>query len=439
VTHMRHVSPDRSLVSRRMLIRAAAAATAAIVSAAARAAPGVAAAPVNIVGALGGPAPAPQPGSTASQVLAQVAPPGQGTPPSVITNPPRQWGPDAPPMIYPDPDIITVDPSFGPYRLGITAIHRLWTGGRWLEGPAWSSEGNYLLFSDVQGDVEYRLTWDDMRVSKFRDPSYHSNGHTMDYQGREITCQDEFRRVLRWEHDGTVTVIADNYQGKPLNSPNDAVPHPDGSIWFTDPPYGDTLSEGQPDAPGGPTNPSGNINPKVGDPFGGGDRRQLPTNVYRWDPSGRLDVVITEDQLPDPNGLAFSADHKTLYVASTGKGPGDTGPGGNGVIFAFDVAADGKSLANQRLFTDMMVDGVHCGPDGMRVDVDGNVWASSNAPLGYAGVLVFNPQGKLIGRIRLPEVCANLAFGGPKHNFVLMTASQSIYALQVNTQGAQPG
>ncbi len=439
MTHETHISRDNGPISRRTLIKAAAAATTAIVGAAMTPGVGLAAGPDNIAGALGAPAAAPPAGVSAFQARAQDPPPGQGTPPSVITNPPRQWGPDAAPTIYPDPDIITVDPSFGPYMLGITAIHRIWTGGRWLEGPAWSSEGNYLLFSDVQGDVEYRLTWDDMRVTKFRDPSYHSNGHTMDFQGREVTCQDEFRRVIRWEHDGTVTVIADNYQGKPLNSPNDVVAHPDGSLWFTDPPYGDTLSEGQPDAPGGPANPSGRINPKVGDQFGDNFRRQLPTNIYRWDPSGRLDVVIGEDQNPDPNGLAFSPDFKTLYVASTGKGPGDTGSGGTGVIYAYDVASDGKSVANRRLFTDMMVDGVHCGPDGMRVDVDGNLWSGSNAPLGYAGVLVFNPQGALIGRIRLPEVCANLTFGGPKHNFLLMTASQSIYALQVNTQGAHPG
>ena len=437
--HETPIAPDHGPISRRTLIRAAAAAAVAITGAAVVPGVSLAAAPTNVVGALGGPAAAPQTGTVTFQASAQTTPPGQGTSPSVITNPPRQWGPDAPPTIYPDPDIITIDASFGSLMLGITAIHRLWTGGRWLEGPAWSSQGNYLLFSDVQESVEYRLNWDDLTVTKFRNPSYHSNGHTIDYQGREVTCQDEFRRVIRWEHDGTMTVIADNYQGKKLNSPNDVVPHPDGSLWFTDPPYGDTLSEGQPDAPGGPANPSGVINPKIGDPFGDTYSRQLPTNVYRWDPSGRLDVVITEDQLPDPNGLTFSPDHKTLYVMSTGKGPGDTGPGGTGVIFAFDVAADGKSVSNQRLFTDMMVDGVHCGPDGARTDVYGNVWASSNAPLGYAGVIVFSPTGKLIGRIRLPEVCANLAFGGPKRNFLLMMASQSVYALQVNTQGASPG
>jgi gluconolactonase len=148
-------------------------------------------------------------------------------------------------------------------------------------------------------------------------------------------------------------------------------------------------------------------------------------------------VAITEEELPDPNGICFSPDYKTLYVISTGKGPGDTGPGGDRSIYAFEV--QGTKVASKRLFTDMTVDGVKCGPDGMRADVTGNLWCSSNAPLGYAGVLVFNPTGKLIGRIRLPEVCANLCFGGPKRDRLFMAASQSLYMLQVSTQGAAPG
>jgi gluconolactonase len=369
----------------------------------------------------------------------QQTPPGQGTPPSVITNPPRQWGPDTP-EIYPDPDILVVDPSFGKYLLGITAIHRLWTGGKWLEGPIWSSEGNYLVFSDVQANTVYRLVWDDMRVTPFHAPSLFGNGNTIDFQGRLVTCQDQLRRLVRFEHDGTMTVLADTYQGKPLNSPNGVVPHPDGSYWFTDPPYGDQLSEGQPDEPGGPAN-SGKLNPRTGDFLGlqSGYKRQLPSQTYRLDPDGTLTVVVPEDQVKDPNGLDFSPDYKTFYLISTGAGPGDTGGGGDGNCYAFDVSSDGKSVSNKRLFTDFMVDGVHCGPDDMTVDVDGNLYFSSNAPLGYSGVTVYNPQGKLIGRIRLPEVCANLQFGGPKHNFLLMTASQSLYALQLNTQGAHPG
>ena len=362
-----------------------------------------------------------------------------GAPANVITNPPRSFR-RGDPSIYPDPDVIVVDPSFLPLRRNQGAIYRLWTGALWAEGPAWSNQGQYVVFSDVSGNVQYRYIWDDGRVTVFRRPSNNSNGNSFDFQGRQISCEHFNRRVVRWEHDGTTTVIADSFDGKPLNSPNDLVPHPDGSIWFTDPPYGGSLAEGHPDEAGGASNPQGIFNPRIGAEDAGaigGRRRQLPTNVYRWDPSGKLDVVITEDQLPDPNGICFSPDYKTLYVISTGKGPGDTGPGGQRVIYAFDV--QGTKPANMRLFTDMMVDGVKCGPDGMRADVTGNLWCSSNAPLGYAGVLVFNPSGQLIGRIRLPEVCANLCFGGPKRDRLFMAASQSLYMLQVATQGAAPG
>jgi gluconolactonase len=296
------------------------------------------------------------------------------------------------------------------------------------------------VFSDVQANIQYRHVWETGQVSRFRDPSYNSNGNSFDFQGRQLSTQDFNRRVIRWEHDGTMTVIADNYQGKGLNSPNDLVPHPDGSIWFTDPPYGDTLSEGHPDDAGGSANPTGKLNPRIGAPDAGvigGKKRETPNTVYRWDPSGRLDVVVTEDQLPDPNGICFSPDYKTLYVISTGKGPGDTGPGGTGAVFAFDVQGD--KLSGMRRFTDMMIDGVHCGPDGMRADVFGNLWISSNTVLGYAGVVVFTPDGKPLGRIRLPEVCANMSFGGPKRNMLFMCASQSLYLLQVQTQGAAPG
>jgi gluconolactonase len=376
----------------------------------------------------------------APAAIAQQPAAALGTPPSVITTPPRQWGRYAPPNIYPDPDVIVIDPAFAALRVGNVPIRRVATGFTWAEGPAWSSEGQYYVFSDVVGNTQYRVLWDDLQVTPFRKPSNNSNGNSFDFQGRQISTEDFFRRVVRWEHDGTMTVIADQFDGKPLNSPNDLVPHPDGSIWFTDPPYGDQLAEGHPDEPGGLANPQGALNPRVGAPNAGaigGAKRQLPNAVYRWDPSGRLDQVITEDQLKDPNGICFSPDYKTLYVISTGKGPGDAHSGGTRTIHAFDM--QGNQPTGGRQFLDMTVDGVHCGPDGMRADVFGNLWCSSNAPLGYAGVLVYNAQGKLIGRIRLPEVCANLCFGGPKRNQLLMTAAQSIYLLQVNTQGAAPG
>jgi gluconolactonase len=249
------------------------------------------------------------------------------------------------------------------------------------------------------------------------------------------------RRVVRYELDGSVTVIASSYGGKRLNSPNDVVPHPDGSYWFTDPPYGGQLYEGAPDAPGGPSNRPGRINPRLGQPPElGRAQRELPTSVYRVDPGGRVDLVVSEDQVPDPNGLAFSPDYKRLYVVSTGRGPGDTGPGGKGEMYVFDVGSDNK-LTNMKLFSNFMVDGVKCGPDGVRCDVEGNLWCSSNAGrnVGYSGVTVWTPQGQLIGRIRLPEVCGNVCFGGPKRNRLFMAASQSLYAVYTQTQGAAPG
>jgi gluconolactonase len=370
--------------------------------------------------------------------LAQ-APPG---PPSTITTPPRDFSPrGAPTTYFTDPDIISVDPLFDGYAQPNSAITRLWTGALWAEGPAWSSQGRYLVWSDIPNDGQLRWLEDNGRVTVFRSPANNSNGNTFDFQGRQLSCEHLTRRAVRYEHDGSVTVIAESYSGKRLNSPNDVVPHPDGSYWFTDPPYGGQLYEGAPDAAGGPSNSFGRLKPRAGQRAEiGGMKRELPTNVYRVDPSGRVDLVVREDQVPDPNGLAFSHDYKKLYVISTGKGPGDTGPGGKGDMHVFDVGADNK-LTNQKLFTDFTIDGVKCGPDGVRVDVDGNLWCSSNAgrAVGYSGVTVWTPQGKLIGRIRLPEICGNICFGGPKRNRLFMAASQSLYAVHVNTQGAAPG
>jgi len=366
----------------------------------------------------------------------------KGTPLSVVTSPPRDFGVNAPPNVYTwDPDIVIVDPLFGDYIQGNGPIQRLWTGALWSEGPAWSAQGRYLVWSDIPNNRQLRWLEDTGQVSVFRMPSNNSNGNTFDFQGRQISCEHLARRVVRYEHDGSATVIADLFNGKRLNSPNDVVPHPDGSIWFTDPPYGGQLYEGEPDVAGGPSNAAGRLNPKIGQPAGFAvGKRELPTAVYRADPSGRLDVVVTEDQLPDPNGLCFSPDYKKLYVISTGKGPGDTGPGGKRDMHVFDVGSDNK-LSNQKLFSDFMIDGIKCGPDGARCDVDGNVWVSSNArrDLGYSGVTVWTPEGKLIGRIRLPESTANLCFGGPKRNRLFVAASQSLYAVYTRTQGAAPG
>ena len=379
--------------------------------------------------------------ATAGSALSQTAA-SPAAPPTTITTPPRDFSRHGAPTTYFwDPDVIAVDPAFNGLAQPNAAIQRIWTGGLWVEGPAWNAQGQYLVWSDIPRNRQMRWIEDDGRVTVFRAPSGNSNGNSFDFQGRQLSCEHLNRRVVRYELDGSATVLADSFDGKKLNSPNDVVAHPDGSYWFTDPPYGGQLYEGAPDAPGGPSNANGKINPRLGQPPGIGlAKRELPTNTYRLDPSGRVELVVPEAQVPDPNGLCFSPDFKKLYIASTGKGPGDTGAGGKGDIHVFDVGADNK-LSNGRVFSDCKVDGVHCGPDGLRCDVEGNLWASSNAGrnVGYSGVIVFNPAGKLIGRIRLPEVCGNICFGGPKRNRLFMAASQSIYALYLGTQGAGPG
>ena len=191
-------------------------------------------------------------------VRAQAPPAGKpAEPASTITTPPRDWSPSADPITYVDPDVITIDPLFNRYRQGNTPIKRLWTGALWSEGPAWCGQGRYLVWSDIPNNRQLRWLEDDGSVKVFRMPSNNSNGNTFDFQGRQLSCEHLTRRVVRYEHDGATTIIADSYQGKRLNSPNDIVPHPDGSYWFTDPPYGRSLYEGRPEP------------------------RELPTAVYR--------------------------------------------------------------------------------------------------------------------------------------------------------------
>jgi gluconolactonase len=366
----------------------------------------------------------------AARAQASQPPPPRTGPPTVVSTPPRDFTPGAQPVTYPDPDVLTIDPAFNSLRVGNTPIQRLWTGGYWSEGPAWSAEGRYLLWSDIPNNRQMRYLEDDGRVTVFRSPSNNSNGNTFDFQGRQLSCEHGARRVVRYEHDGSITVIADAYQGKRLNSPNDVAVHQDGSIWFTDPPYGGSLYEGMVDAAGGPSNPQGRLNAKAGQPAGSGMvKRELSSNVYRVDPSGRIDMVASEEALgSNPNGIAFSPDYKKVYIVARG-----------GVVVA-DVTADNRIGAIQP-FSNFMVDGVRSGTDGIRADVHGNLWCSSNAGnnVGYSGVTVHSPEGKMIGRIRLPEVCANVAFGGPKRNRLFMAAGQSLYAVYVNTQGAAPG
>jgi gluconolactonase len=345
----------------------------------------------------------------------------------VISEPPREFGPRAQPSISPDPDVLHIDPGFNNFLISQEVIHRVATGFHFTEGPAWSSEGQYAIFSDVKNDTIYRYLWDNGEVSAFRKPSFNSNGNSFDYQGRQLSCQDFFRRVVRWEVDGAMTVLADNFEGKPLNSPNDLAPHPDGSIWFTDPVYGAVMAEGHPDEGEGPMNPGGTRDPHIGNTgvgLQGSMHQVLPANIYRWDPSGKLEMVVPFEPGLGPNGICFSPDASKVYLVR------------GGGLHVGDVR--GNKVANLRPFTDCMVDGIHCGPDGMRADRAGNIWSGSAAPLGYAGVTVWNPAGKLIGRIRLPEGCANLCFAGPKRDFLFMAATQSIYMLRLNIQGAAP-
>ena len=280
-----------------------------------------------------------------------------GTPRSVITNPPRDFGPGAPPPGSPDPDVIRVDPSFGSFLIGQAAIKRVSTGYHFLEGPAWSAVGLYLIFSDVKEDTLYRYLWDDGQVTVMRKPSFSTNGNSFDFQGRQLSTQDYFRRVVRWELDGSMTIVADAFDGKALNSPNDVAPHRDGSVWFTDPLFGANLAEGHPDDGDGPTTPGGLRDPRIGHSGVGliGSMKQvLPANVYRVDPSGRVDLVLPFEQGLGPNGLCFSPDYTKLYIIRGGR------------IHVGDVS--GNRLTNVREFTDCMVDGIRCGSDGMRAD-----------------------------------------------------------------------
>ena len=317
----------------------------------------------------------------------------------------RDYGPDAPPVHYPDPDVVAVTPAFQPYIVGNAAIQRLWTGGLWLEGPAWNAVGRYLLWSDIPNNIQMRWLAEDGHVSTFRKPSGNSNGSTFDWEGRQISCQHGNRQVVRYEHDGTMTVLTDEYEGQPYNSPNDVVVHPDGGIWFTDPPYG--------------TQNRGGYEGNFGELY-------HPNAVYRIDPSGTVERVTDEPEAP--NGLGFSPDYTQLYIVDTGASQRD--------IKVFDVVNE-QTLSNMRQFAQIEVDGEIVGPDSVTADIDGNIWASGGwIGYGFDGVHCFSPDGERIGHIKLPETTSNLVFGGPKRNRLMITASQSIYALYVNTVGA---
>lgn len=310
---------------------------------------------------------------------------------------PRDWNRQDP-IQYPDPDVVALDPRFRRYIVNNTAIHRLHFGTQWAEGPAWNAVGRYLVWSDIPNNVQMRWTEEDGRVTVFRNPSGFSNGNTFDFEGRQISCEHGGRRVVRYEHDGTVTVVADKFLGKRLNSPNDVAVHPDGGIWFTDPLYGISgFYEGYQAA--SETKPA----------------------VYRVD-GKTLQIEKVSDDQTGPNGVCFSPDYKKAYIADTGTGRD---------VRVYEV--DGTSLRNGRRFVQLDIPGTGApsAADGIRCDADGNLWCGARP-----GVQVVAADGTRIGMIRLPETCANICFGGSRRNRLFMAASESLYAVYVGIRGA---
>jgi gluconolactonase len=277
-------------------------------------------------------------------------------------------------------------------------VERLWTGGRWTEGPVYFPAGRYLLFSDIPNDRIMRYDETDGSVSVFRSPCGYTNGHTVDREGRLVSCEHGGRRVSRTEHDGGITLIADSHNGKRLNSPNDVVVKSDGSIWFTDPPYGIlTDYEGH-----------------KADPENG-------FNVYRVDgASGAISVVA--DDFIRPNGIAFSPDERKLYIVDSAGGRSKGEPKH---IRVFDVGGNGK-LSGGKEFADCTAGRF----DGMRFDTEGRLWAATDD-----GMHCLASDGTLIGKIKIPEICSNVVFGGPKRNRLFVTATNSLYAVMLHVNG----
>ena len=308
------------------------------------------------------------------------------------------WQPSS---FYPDPAVQILHPSFVKYRVFSAAVERLAAGLRWAEGPVWFGDARHLLVSDIPNNRILKWEEETGAVSVFRRPSGFANGNTRDREGRLITCEHGGRRVTRTELDGSITVLMDRFEGKRLNSPNDVVVKSDGSIWFTDPPFG-----------------------LLSDYEGARAEQELPQNLYRLDPATGQATVL-DDGIAGPNGLAFSPDERVLYVVESRASPRN--------ILAYDVVGDGTRITGRRV----LISAGPGTPDGFRLDEDGNLWCGwGMGTPELDGVMVFSAQGEPIGRIQLPERCANLCFGGPKRNRLFMAASQSVYALYVNARGA---
>ena len=296
-----------------------------------------------------------------------------------------------------------LDPRFERCIIGHARVERLWTGARWSEGPAWFAAGRYLVWSDIPNNRILRFDDCSGAVAVFRNPSNNANGNTVDRLGRLVTCEHLSRRVTRTNFDGSISVVADRYKGKRLNSPNDVVVKSDGSIWFTDPPYGILFDyEG------------GRAESEIG-----------ACHVYRADPDTG-EVTVVADDFDKPNGLAFSPDEKYLYVADTGITHRQGGPKH---IRRLDVHADGRTLGRSTLFADCTA-GLF---DGFRVDEDGRLWTSA-----ADGVHCYDPDGTLIGRIRIPELVSNVCFGGERLNRLFICGTTSLYSIFLAINGLSP-
>ena len=303
------------------------------------------------------------------------------------------------------PEFEILDERFEKLAIGNVHLEKLYAGCRWAEGPAYLPAGKHLVWSDVSNDRVLRYDETNGATSVFLSPANNHNGHSVDRQGRLVCCEQRGRCISRIEHDGSRRVLADRFEGKRFNSPNDVVVKSDGSIWFSDPTYGiDSDYEGDAAAE------------EIG-----------ASNVYRLDAAnGEVTAVATD--FVTPNGLAFSPDEKRLFIADTGATHVKNGPRH---IRVAEVAADGRSLGPAKLFATSTA-GLF---DGFRLDAKGNIWTSA-----ADGVHVYAPDGALIGKIKVPEVVANVCFGGPKRNRLYICATTSLYAVYVNARGASwPG